>query len=51
MSDAAMISILGFALFGNLVCGAIGFAAGIVRGRQMGPTRTIETYEGDGVPF
>ena len=51
MSDADVIAILGFALFGNLICGAIGFAAGITRGRQMGPTRTIETYEGSDVPF
>ena len=51
MSDAVVISILGFALFGNLICGAIGFAAGITRGRQLGPTRTVDTYDGPDPPF
>ena len=45
------LTIIGIALLGNLLCGVVGFIVGIVRGRQMGPTRTIETYDGPGVPF
>ena len=43
------LTLLGIALFGNLLCGIVGFAIGRVTKR--GPTRTVEVYEGDGVPF
>ena len=42
--------ILGVALLGNLISGVVGYAVGRITARR-GPTRTVEVYEGEGVPF
>lgn len=44
MTSLAPLTIIGIALLGNLITGAVSFALGVARGRQMGPTRTVETY-------
>ncbi len=41
---------LGLALLGNLISGVVGYACGRISARR-GPTRTIETYQGEGIPF
>ena len=49
-SDGAMMLVLGVILLCNLVSGIIGFIVGRATARR-GPTKTIEVYEGPGVPF
>ncbi len=46
-------SLLGFILLLSLASGMVGFAVGWLAHRRAskGPTRTIEVYEGPGVPF
>ncbi len=44
------IGLLGFILLFGLVSGIVGFIIGGRRAKR-GPTRTIEVYEGPGVPF
>jgi hypothetical protein len=43
------LTIIGIALWGQLLCGVVGFAIGRITKR--GPTRTVEIYKGEGVPF
>ncbi len=42
--------ILGLILLANLLSGVVGYAVGRITARR-GPTRTIEVYEGKGIPF
>jgi hypothetical protein len=43
------LTIIGIALWGQLLCGVVGFALGRITKR--GPTRTVEVYEGNDIPF
>ncbi len=44
------IGAIGVILFVNLTCGIAGFIIGRTTAKR-GPTRTIEVYDGEGVPF
>ncbi len=44
------VTMLGFAFLGNLIAGIVGYAIGRITAKR-GPTKTIETYQGEGIPF
>jgi hypothetical protein len=44
------LTIIGIALWGQLICGLVGFVIGRITAKR-GPCRIVEVYEGEGVPF
>ncbi len=48
--QSAPLLVFGLALLGHLCFGIVGYAIGRITAKR-GPTRTVETYQGEGIPF
>ncbi len=51
MHASFALGLLGFILLFGLASGIVGFIVGSRKAAKRGPTRTIEVYEGKGIPF